>query len=199
MAQARLIAPLPRFFELLRQELVVAGRVAIRASVLGYHRVKPPAASTLIPEFPSTSCVLLNHTNRVLCVCVSMYVCAITFTCLCAPLWLLCAPNAQTKKSCVVRSRRAVCSSIGWVEPRTSRRGHRLPKSSPVKDTSTSRSPPTSTTRSCSKCMCRSGIATARRRSTGSSTNPSRRSGTCTPRYEMVWLVCSGSRSVGGC
>ena len=50
IAQAAIICSEQRFFELLRKELLVAGRNSLKARVFAYHRVRPPTPPKLIPE-----------------------------------------------------------------------------------------------------------------------------------------------------
>jgi hypothetical protein len=39
-----------RFYELLRAELLVTGREALKVRVMAYHRIRPPTPPKLIPE-----------------------------------------------------------------------------------------------------------------------------------------------------
>ncbi len=52
LSQAVYTVPDPRFYELLRLELVFCGVTALRCRVLGYHKVKAKAADKLVPEAP---------------------------------------------------------------------------------------------------------------------------------------------------
>ena len=50
LAQAVHICADIRFYELLRSDLLTSGRNSLKVRVFGYHRVKPPAPSKLVPE-----------------------------------------------------------------------------------------------------------------------------------------------------
>lgn len=63
IAQAALICSEGRFYELLRSELLVAGRESLKARVFAYHRVRPPTPPKTIPTHAGEWLFVWFHAN----------------------------------------------------------------------------------------------------------------------------------------